>query len=92
MTQNNQEEINKLSLTYEEKQILIQKTVFLGATSDMVMLALGAPKERFRAPKTAEFSEGIVFTYHLPNDAQPTLLRFVGNKLTHAYKRSAIDF
>ncbi len=85
--------INNLPITYEEKQILINRTVFLGATAEMVQLALGKPKEAYNAADVAESGkqEGIIYVYHFPADARPTLLRFENNKLTHAYKGSTID-
>ncbi len=76
-------------LTYEERQVLINRTVFLGATPNMVMLALGAPKERkaYHSPK----GNGTIYIYYLPDDPRPTILRFEDEKLVHAYKGSALD-
>ena len=85
-------EINKLTIPYEEKQILINKTIFLGATPSMVMLALGAAKEDHRVNDAKTGKEAIVWVYHLPQDTKPTMLKFDGGKLTHAYKGSAIEF
>lgn len=82
-------EINHLPITYEEKQVLLNRTVFLGATPRMVALALGEPKERkkYRAAK----GTGTAYVYYLPDDPRPTILRFEGEKLVHAYKGSALD-
>lgn len=78
--------INKLSITYEEKQVLINKTVFLGASPQMVALALGQPSEQKQAP-----AENI-YIYYLPDDPRPTILKFSRDKLVQAYKGSALDF
>lgn len=86
-------EINKLPISYEEKQILINNTIFLGATPRMVMLALGKPKEGHRAAdNSGENKKTLILVYHLPEDLRPTMLRFDEGKLTHAYKGSTIDF
>lgn len=83
--------INALPITYEEKQILINKTVFLGASAEMVKLALGDPREVHKANNDPKQGEGTIYVYHFPKDARPTLLRFEAGRLTHAYKASAID-
>ena len=82
-----QSAINALPLTYEEKQVLINKTVFLGASSKMVQLALGAPKER----KVGGGKSNSILIYYQPDDPRPTILRFERDKLVHAYKGSALD-
>lgn len=85
--QSRQATINGLPITYEEKQVLINKTVFLGASSRMVMLALGTPKEQKPSGKGA----GNIYIYYQPDDPRPTILRFEHDKLVHAYKGSALD-
>lgn len=84
--------INKLSISYEEKQILINKTIFLGATPRMVMLALGQPQEGHRTNDDLESKKTVILVYHLPEELRPTMLKFDEGKLTHAYKGSTIDF
>lgn len=80
--------IQKLPITYEEKQVLISHTVFLGASPDMVRLALGEPKSYQGDPQG---NGKLSFIYHLPNEPTPTLLIFNGKKLTEAKKTSALD-
>lgn len=79
--------INTLPITYEEKQVLINHTVFLGANTQMVMLALGNPKESRAGSKPASS----VLVYYESDDPRPTILRFEQDKLIHAYKGSALD-
>jgi len=85
-------EINILPISYEEKQILINKTIFLGATPRMVMLALGKPKEGHRANSEIDNAKTLILVYHLPEDLRPTMLYFEEGKLTQARKGSSIDF
>ncbi|GEM_PF-3459582 len=86
------DEINKLTISYEEKQILIKKTIFLGASPRMVMLALGQPKEGHRVSSTEADKEKIILVYHLPEELRPTMLHFDNDKLVKAEKGSSIDF
>ena len=84
--QTRQYEINRLpKLTYEEKQVLLNRTVFLGATTRMAQLALGPPKEQKRGRRE------VIFIYYMPEDSRPTILRFENDRLVHAYKGSALD-
>lgn len=85
-------EINRLPISYEEKQILINRTIFLGASPRMVMLALGKPKEGHKTRDRLSGQESIILVYHLPKDLRPTMLRFENNKLTEAKKGSSIDY
>ncbi len=85
--QNRQATINTLPITYEEKQVLINHTVFMGATSQMVALALGAPSER----KPSDTGKGNLYIYYQPEDPRPTILSFEQDRLVHAYKGSALD-
>lgn len=83
--------IKDLPLSYEEKQVLVQRTVFMGATHDMVKLALGEPRkvvERLWEGKNVMLT---YYIYYLPNDTRPTILVFQNDKLVNAYKGSALD-
>ena len=85
------QQINALSITFEEKQVLANRTVFLDASPDMVKLALGEPKKLIE--RTLEDKRLVVYLiYYLPNDKRPTILVFLSNKLVKAYKGSALDF
>jgi hypothetical protein len=83
--------INRLSITFEEKQVLIKRTVFFGATRDMVELALGNPAciVDIEATKTSDAAEQWV--YFIENDSKPTQLLFQANSLVSARKTSALD-
>ncbi len=82
--------INDLSIPYDEKQVLRNRTVFMGASHKMVQLALGAPKkivEGMLDGHTATF-----YIYYLPNDKRATILVLgPDDKLFKAYKGSALD-
>lgn len=81
--------INRLSITYEEKQVLINRTVFLSATREMVLLALGQPVCAFKTEATASAPE--YWIYYIRNETKPTQLEFVENQLVSATKISALD-
>ncbi len=83
--------INNLKITWEEKQVLLNRTVFMGASVDMVRLALGEPKKTLQK-ELPERGAAIYLVYYLPNDKRPTILVFVKNELVQAYKGSALDF
>lgn len=78
--------INNLPITYEEKQVLMNRTVFLGATRQMVTLALGEPNKQQQA------GADNMYIYYLPDDPRPTILKFSRDRLVQAYKGSALDF
>ncbi|MDG1286766.1 MAG: hypothetical protein P8P30_04280 [Rickettsiales bacterium] len=86
------DDINQLRISYEEKQILINKTIFLNASPRMVMLALGNPKEGHRIKNAKTGKKSIILVYHLPEELRPTMLHFEENKLVKAEKGSTIDF
>ena len=85
----------QVPIHYDQRQVLENHTVFLGATKEMVVLALGPPKGYIIA------NNFLRFMYYLPNDNRPTILEFAvlinkynqktEYKLTNAYKSSAID-
>ena len=82
--------INKLPISYEEKQILIGKTVFIGATQEMVKLALGEPKSQTATTVNGKI-QASTYLYYLADDTSPTQLQFVNNTLISAKKVSAIE-
>lgn len=83
-------EIRNLNLTYPEKQVLMNHTVFIGATKEMVKLAIGEPKKEIWK------NDKLYYVYYLPGDSRPTLLVFNYDKngdkykLSNAYKTSAL--
>lgn len=80
--------INTLPLNDEKKQILINHTIFMGASTSMVRLALGEPRYMEPATKSAENVEITRWVYHFQDDLRPTVMQFEGDKLTAAYKIS----
>lgn len=90
--------IKNLTIPYEEKQVLVDRTVFMGATEEMVKLALGEPKkvvERIWEDKDHNKKMLTYYVYYLPGDKRPTILVFEFDNaeytLVNAYKGSAID-
>jgi len=85
----------QVPIHYDQRQVLENHTVFLGATKEMVVLALGPPKGYLIA------NNFLRFVYYLSNDNRPTILEFsvlinkynkkTEYRLTKAYKSSAID-
>ncbi len=83
--------ITFLPVPFEQREALKNRTVFLGATKEMVILAIGEPKtvSKPRSADKAEDKESWV--YYFGDDARPTLLNFANNKLISTEKGSAID-
>lgn len=84
-------DINHLRITYEEKQVLIQRTVFLSATRDMVRLALGDPVCKLQSRATSSEPATEYWVYYIEGDRKPTKLAFQNNELVNAGKASALD-
>lgn len=85
--------IDALDIPADKRLILQQRTIFLGATPQMVLLALGEPMAEMRLPKTAESAAGtIVMVYRFSEANRPTVLRFdQENLLQAAEKRSMYE-
>jgi hypothetical protein len=83
--------INRLPITYEEKQVLIKRTVFLNATREMVYLALGDPVCIAQTARTATEPASEHWVYYIEGDRKPTRLSFQNNELVNAGKASALD-
>ena len=88
-----QQRIRSLTIPYEEKQVLMQRTVFMGATSGMVKLALGEPKKVVERIWENNPTRPLLiyYVYFLVNDSRPTVLIFQDDRLINAYKGSALD-
>lgn len=84
--------IKNLTIPYEEKQVLVNRTVFMGATTEMVNLALGTPKKQVTRPWAEKKTLLLYWVYYLPNDRRPTVLVFNNKKLIYAYKDSALEW
>lgn len=83
--------INHMPITFEEKRVLIERTVFLGATREMVELALGTPVCRLETPAYKGQAAMEHWVYYIERDRKPTKLSFQNNELTTAAKASALD-
>jgi hypothetical protein len=91
MEQDRLAHINGLSIPYEEKKVLISRTVFMGATREMVKLALGEPRKAVERMWDGKQIMLTYYIYFLPDDKRPTILVFQEDKLVNAYKGSALD-
>ncbi len=83
--------IKELTIPFEEKEVLVNRTVFLGATQEMVLLALGEPKKVVEKHWEAKNLILTYYIYYLPNEKRPTIFVFQEGKLINAYKDSAIN-
>jgi len=91
--------IEALPIHYEEKKVLVDHTVFMGATPEMVKLALGTPQKVFSKSAGGTGNAFILtyYVYFLSNDIRPTILVFQQDetdglyKLINAYKGSTLD-
>lgn len=73
--------IELLPISDEKKNILTNRTIFLGASSSMVRLALGDPIDgTYYEDGSAQY-----WTYHFEEDLKPTILEFHNNELLSAY-------
>lgn len=79
--------ISLLAISDEKKNILIHNTVFMGASTAMVKLALGTPVSIERLEQSTPVIDRWI--YHFADDSRPTVLEFNDNKLVSAYKISA---
>lgn len=83
--------IHAMPITYEEKQVLINRTVFLGASTEMVGLALGNPICVQNSAATQDVPATQHWVYFIEGDPKPTRLAFQENRLVSASKPSAMD-
>ena len=86
--------INKITLlpiSDEKKEFLIGHSIFMGATPNMVKLALGEPRKEQNTTTQDGTQPVLVYIYHFPQDSRPTLLMFEQEKLVAAQKSSVTD-
>ena len=79
-------QIMAMPIAYEKKQALVDHTVFMGATQEMALIALGRPRERFVSEEGTE-----TWQYFFPEDTKPTFLVFKNGQLYKAYRASALE-
>ena len=82
--------INRLPITQEKKDFLINRQIFLGAGRHMVVVAIGKPMRR-RDMRTTPGEAIEAWVYHFDDQYRPTILEFDQFKLIKAYKVSAIE-
>lgn len=88
--------IRNLDIPFEQKKVLMERTIFMGASRQMVVLALGQPKGATRlsgkpSPQNPELKPTERWVYYFKGDQRPTVLDFEKDTLVSAYKGSAID-
>lgn len=83
------EKIRALTIPYEQKLVLMNRTVFLQASQEMIKLALGEPQSAIPDPPPTTGHATLV--YYLGEDKRPTLFEFEDDKLLSAHKGSSLD-
>ena len=78
--------INNLNIPFEQRNALANRTVFIGASEQMVELALGSPT----ATPSEEGSQ-VRWTYFFEEHSRPIYLYFEGGSLVNAEKGSTLD-
>lgn len=78
-------QIRALEIPFEQKKVLMERNIFMGANRDMVFLALGNPNE---AKKKGDSERWV---YYFKDDQRPTVLEFKDGSLVSAYKGSRLD-
>jgi len=84
--------IRALEIPFAQKKILMERTIFMGATRQMVYLALGEPRKAERTKHTPS-KQNITerWVYFFREDTRPTVLEFEGEVLVSAHKTSQLD-
>lgn len=86
------EKIDLLPISNDKKNILVNNTVFIGATTGMVKLALGNPARKAALSDSSavngDHSER--WTYHLEDTRVPIVLYFRGGILESVESRSLL--
>jgi hypothetical protein len=79
-------QINNLPIPFEQREAIKSGSIFLGATRQMVLLAIGQPSEKAT-------NEGALerWVYYLNQSSRPTYLFFKADKLVDAQKGTTLD-
>lgn len=83
--------ISKLDIPFEKRDALKKRTIFLGATKEMTVLALDQPKNIYKQNDPQKGSDTDIWVYFFENDTKPTLLYFQDNVLITAEKGSVLN-
>lgn len=78
--------ITNLPIPFEQRQALKNGTIFLGATKEMVQLAIGDPVEKPTATENGE-----KWVYFFSENSRPTYLFFKNGILMNAAKGTTLD-
>ena len=79
--------INELKIPFEQRQALMNRTIFLGAKKEMVLLSLGEPTI---TPVNISVTEQRL-VYYLGDYDRPTILVLQNDILISAYQSSSSD-
>ena len=89
------ETIRSLEIPFEKKKVLMERTIFMGASRQMVYLALGEPRkaQRYKTPISGSSGKDVTeeWVYFFKGDSRPTVLEFKGQVLIGAHKTSKLD-
>jgi len=77
--------ITLLPISREKQELLINKTIFMGASTKMVELALGKPRNESEGYNNNNVIEKR-WQYHFAGDAEPVIMVFIDNRLTGAQR------
>lgn len=80
-------QINNLPIPFEQRQALKQGTIFMGASKQMVYLALGNPASQ----PEKDGSGNEKWVYFFKDNSRPTYLFFHNDKLVNAAKGTTLD-
>lgn len=87
---NRRAQISALPIPIEQKEVLLKKQIFKGASVEMAQLALGSPRQSFQVQRTTN-QRVTVLVYVFDANQRPTLLRFINNELDTAQQGYAGD-
>jgi hypothetical protein len=79
------DQIDLLPISEEKKEILANRTIFLGASTSMVRLALGEPLDQIETKGEGTGASLTRWVYHFQQDLTPTALEFTDDVLTSTF-------
>lgn len=79
------DKIALLPISNEKQELLINKTIFMGASLRMVELALGKPRGTNQG-LNAENKQEIRWQYHFSGESEPVVMVFIDDKLSGAQR------
>lgn len=79
--------INNLPIPFEQRETLKNGQIFIGATKEMIRLAVGEPAKK----PTIDASGQEKWVYFFSENSRPTYLYFENDKLVNAAKGTTLD-